>query len=335
MTERDRAIFHHLGCTHATLCARRCRFAVGIPPTLTPLVMPTAPLSQMPADWPGRERSRCVSCDGIEWHVERAGEGPTILLVHGTGCSTHSWTPVIDGLIHKHDVIAIDLPGHGFTVVPPALTNRQNIFAIDGMARAVGALLRHLGVAPEIAVGHSAGVPVLMQMALDGSIAPRCVIGCNPALVAPPAFYTTVIAPLVGAFVERETVADTGAWLARGTGLVELMLRSSGSPMTAPQLARYRWLCQRPAHVHAALTMMSRWDLPRLMRDAQALRVPLDLIGGTRDRWVPPDPLARAVERLLTATLRFESAGHLLPEEQPQTVIDAIAAQAHSSTTAR
>lgn len=278
----------------------------------------------MPSDWPGRDQSQVVALNGVRWHLQRAGHGPTILLVHGTGGSTHSWTPIFNELCRTNDVVAIDLPGHGFTHVPPDIAQRDNSFAIDGMARGVSALLRHLQLHPVLACGHSAGVPVLMQLALDGAIAPAKLVGCNPALVAPPAFYTTLIAPLVGALVERDTVAETGAWLARGTGLVELMLRSSGTPLSEPQLARYRWLCERPGHVHAALTMMSRWDLPRLMRDAQALRVPVELIGGTRDRWVPPEPLARAVERLPMATLRMESAGHLLPEEMPRVVIDAM-----------
>ena len=36
-------------------------------------------------DWPNREASRFVKAAGLRWHVQVAGEGPVILLVHGTG----------------------------------------------------------------------------------------------------------------------------------------------------------------------------------------------------------------------------------------------------------
>ncbi len=36
-------------------------------------------------DWPNREASRFVTAGGLTWHVQEAGEGPVLLLVHGTG----------------------------------------------------------------------------------------------------------------------------------------------------------------------------------------------------------------------------------------------------------
>ena len=177
---------------------------------------------------------------------------------------------------------------------------------------------------PCLAAGHSAGVPILLQLAIDGRIAPERIVGFNPALVPPPQLYIALIAPLLGAIVEREVVAQGGAWLARATRLVEWMLASSGSPLTPEQLARYRWLCTKPEHVHAALTMMSRWDLPRLLRDALSLQVPLTLVAGERDRWVPPRPLRRVVERLPRAEFVEVTAGHLIPEERPEVVVQEL-----------
>ena len=36
-----------------------------------------------------------VEADGLSWFVETAGQGPVILLVHGTAASVHSWRDVI------------------------------------------------------------------------------------------------------------------------------------------------------------------------------------------------------------------------------------------------
>lgn len=283
--------------------------------------MTDADLFEIPTDWPWRAHSRAVECQGIRWHVQQSGAGPVLLLVHGTGGSTHSWATVVDALATSWTVVAIDLPGHGFSHIHDA---NLALFALPAMARAIGALLAHLQLAPSLVAGHSAGVPLLIQLALDGHIAPSRIVGFNPALVAPPQLYLTFIAPFLGAIVEHDIVADSGAWLARSTSVIDLMLESSGSTLSAEQRERYRYLCSKPAHVHAAMTMMSRWDLPRLVRDAVQLRTPLHVVAGTRDRWVPAAELRRVVDRLPSAVWHSVEAGHLIVEEVGERAIEEL-----------
>lgn len=279
-----------------------------------------------PDDWPHRQCSRFLELDGIRWHYQQQGAGPVVLLVHGTGGSTHSWADTAEVLSRSFTVISTDLPGHGFTFVPPAVERARNVYTIDGMARALQQLLDALRVHPEIAVGHSAGVPVLLRMALQRSIAPRRIVGLCPALVAPPTWYVSLIAPIIATVVESDTVALSAAKLAAGTRIIRAMLESTGSPLTAAQLARYERLCAMPTHVHAALAMMSRWDLPTLMRDLAVLETPLEVIAGQRDRWVPEGQLRRAVARVKGATYRVEEGGHLLMEERGEAVAGWIGA---------
>lgn len=241
-----------------------------------------------------------------------------MLLVHGTGGSTHSWAGCASALARSFTVISTDLPGHGFTFVPSAVERTRNVYTIDGMARALQALLDALCLQPVVAVGHSAGVPVLLRMALDRGIAPRRIVGLCAALVAPPAWYVSLIAPIIGPVVETDAVALSAATLAAGTGIVRMMLESTGSPLTLEQRARYELLCRMPTHVHAALAMMARWDLPTLMRDLATLETPLEIVAGRSDRWVPEAPLRRAVVSVRGATYRVEAGGHLLMEENPE-----------------
>jgi len=259
-----------------------------------------------------------LELDGIRWHYQLQGKGPVMLLVHGTGGSTHSWAGCASALARSFTVISTDLPGHGFTFVPPAVERVRNVYTIDGMARAVQQLLDALHLRPQVAAGHSAGVPVLLRMALQRGIAPTRIVGLGAALVAPPAWYVTVIAPIIGSVVESDVVALSAAKLAAGTRIIRAMLDSTGSALTPEQLARYELLCRMPTHVHAALAMMARWDLPTLMRDLATLETPLEVIAGRRDRWVPEAALSRAVQRVRGATYRVEDVGHLLMEEGPE-----------------
>jgi magnesium chelatase accessory protein len=36
-------------------------------------------------DWPNREASGFVEAAGSRWHVQKMGQGPPLLLIHGTG----------------------------------------------------------------------------------------------------------------------------------------------------------------------------------------------------------------------------------------------------------
>ena len=252
----------------------------------------------------------------MRWHYQQLGNGPVVLLVHGTGGSSHSWGPCAAALSQKFTVIVTDLPGHGFTAVSTAVERARNIYAIDGMARALQQLLDTLRVQPVIAAGHSAGVPVLLRMALQRGIAPARIVGLCAALVAPPTWYVSLIAPIIGSVVESDAMALSAAKLAAGTRIVRSMLNGTGSVLTAEQLSRYELLCGLPAHVHAALSMMARWDLPTLMRDLSTLETPLEIIAGRRDRWVLEAPLRRAVASIRGARYRVEEGGHLLLEER-------------------
>jgi magnesium chelatase accessory protein len=275
-------------------------------------------------DWPDQVHSESCEFDGIRWHIQRQGTGPTVLLLHGTGGSTHSWAAVTGPLARHFHVVAIDLPGHGFTHVPATVERERSPFPIAAMAARLSALLAHLGERPQVAAGHSAGAAILLRMTLDGGIAPERLLGVCPALVAPPAWYVTLVAPLLGAFVEQPFVAASAAQLALATRLVQRVLASTGSTLPPAALERYRRLCAQPEHVHAALAMMARWDLPGLQRDWHALRTPLHLIAAQGDQWIPRDALERAVQGIPGMTWQVEEGGHLLPEERPEVVVAAI-----------
>lgn len=74
-------------------------------------------------DWPNRGSSRFVEAGGLRWHVQVMGEGPALLLLHGTGAATHSWRDIAPLLAKTHTVVAMDLPGHGFTAMPARPTD--------------------------------------------------------------------------------------------------------------------------------------------------------------------------------------------------------------------
>jgi magnesium chelatase accessory protein len=270
--------------------------------------------------WPNAASSRFVRAAGIAWHVQVMGDGPVALLVHGTGGATHSWRDVAPLLAARFTVVAPDLPGHGFTSVPPT---RQ--LSLVGMSDALGALLATLGLAPVLGVGHSAGAAVLLRMALDGRARLGAFVGVNAALAPPPALYSSLLAPLIGRAATSPLVALLAAKAAARDGVVRSLLRSTGTALDDAQIARYELLFRSPARVNAVLTMMASWELGPLQRDLARLAVPTTLVAATDDTWVPPSVARDAARRMPRATVVATTGGHLVHEVRPAEVVAAIA----------
>ena len=54
--------------------------------------------------WPHTAHNRFVTVHKQVWHVQTFGLGP-VLLLHGTGASTHSWRDLVLTLAQSHTVI--------------------------------------------------------------------------------------------------------------------------------------------------------------------------------------------------------------------------------------
>ena len=279
-------------------------------------------------DWPNREYSRFVQADGLRWHVQRAGHGPTLLLLHGTGSASHSWRGLLPLLMPYFDVIAPDLPGHGFTQAP--LGHRVEAqMSPHGMAAAVSALLESIEAKPVLAVGNSAGVVVLIRMVADQGFAPRAILGINAALLPFDGIPGAIFLPLARLFASTSLTASLLAWRASDRVAVEALIRGTGSVPDDWGVTLYQRLLRRPAHIASTLAMMANWALDDIERDLKASPVPIVLFVGLEDRAVPPAQAYR-VQRMApqVQVVEWAGLGHLAQEEQPEVVAQAILHQA-------
>jgi magnesium chelatase accessory protein len=271
-------------------------------------------------DWPNREASSFVVAAGIRWHVQKMGQGPPLLLIHGTGAATHSWRQLMPILARRFTVIAPDLPGHGFTQSPPSRR-----LSLPGMASDVNQLLRILKVKPKIAVGHSAGAAILARMCLDGTIAPKLLVSLNGAFMPFGGVANHLLSPLARLLVMNLLVPRAFAWQASHAGAVERLIHNTGSTIDARGIALYRKLVRSPTHVAAALRMMANWRLEPLLHDLPRLATTLLLVAAENDRSISPD-VARQVSEVYPQAIieRLPGLGHLAHEEQPQDIADLI-----------
>ncbi len=274
---------------------------------------PPATWAQAGPAWPNRQASRFVRADGITWHVQQMGDGPTLLLVHGTGASTHSWRGVMPVLAQHFNVLAADLPGHGFTQIPS-----RHRLTLPGMARDLAGLLQVLGAAPAMAVGHSAGAAILARMCLDGTADPAGLVSLNGAFLPLGGPAGQVFAPLARLLVDLPILPQLFVWRARNPGMVDRLLAGTGSRLDAEGVALYAQLVRMPGHAAGALRMMAGWDLAPLVRDLPRLRPKLLLVAGSADRAIPPADSQRLAAMVPGARMLVQPGlGHLSHEEDP------------------
>jgi magnesium chelatase accessory protein len=266
--------------------------------------------------WPNRAASSFVEAGGLRWHVQRAGTGPTVLLLHGTGAATHSWRGLFPLLAQQFAVIAPDLPGHGFTTAPLPAAH-----SLPSFAALIAALLEKLDAQPALVVGHSAGAAIAARMCLDNAISPSGLAAINGAMLALQGLPGTVFSPLAKLLAANALVPKLFSWRAGDRAVTERLLRSTGSKLDAEGVALYGELMRHPAHAAAALNMMAQWDLPALQRDISRLATPLLLIVGENDRTVPPREATRLQRLLPNARIeRLADLGHLAHEEAPDKI---------------
>lgn len=270
-------------------------------------------------DWPNRAYSQFVETDRVKWHVQVAGSGPVLLLIHGTGAATHSWRDVMPLLAAHFTVVAPDMPGHGFTVGRP-----MGGLSMVAMARAAGALLEKLDLQPSLIAGHSAGSAIAARMVLDGFAAPKAVIGLNAALQPFPGLAAKIFPTLARMLFVNPLAPHIFAGIARQRGEAGRFLASStGSTIDAAGADFYGRLFATPAHCAGAITMMADWDLDSLARDLPGLAVPMLLVHGDGDAAIPVASASAAAAQVARAQITsLPGLGHLAHEEQPAVIAD-------------
>lgn len=251
----------------------------------------------------------------MRWHVQEAGEGPVILLLHGTGASTHSWRSLWPLLQPHGRLIAMDLPGHGFTSRPADLS-------LNGMAEAVGTLVGTLGVQPDVVIGHSAGAAVAARMALDGRVHPRLLAGIGGALEPFPGAAAFLFPQLAKLLFLNPLAPQIFTMTAGMPGEAKRFLaRSTGSRIDAETAQLYGRLFRNRAHVASTLGMMASWDLVPLARDIPRLSPELLLLHGTEDKAVPPRVSEEVAARAANGrAVLLPGLGHLPHEEDAPAV---------------
>ena len=266
--------------------------------------------------------STMVQCGALTWHLETTGSGPTCLLIHGTGASTHSWYRLASLLAPYYTVVMMDLPGHASTLTP---ANTE--LTLTGMASALYQLIDQQNLHAQLMIGHSAGAAIMLEMCLQHPQCAQHLVSINGAVMPLKGIAGYLFAPLARLSASSELMPRFFSYRAKNDRNIKKLLDSTGSTVDPESFRHYARLFSNPSHVSGVLRMMANWHLERLTPRLGHLQPGIQLIAASEDKTIPLRDTYK-LQQLLPADRVTVSVvngcGHLVHEENPSAVAKLI-----------
>ncbi len=238
----------------------------------------------------------------------RYGEGPPVVLCHGTPWSSFVWRKTIEALRYTRSVYVWDMVGYGQSDKP------NGDVSLETQGQLLAALVNHWKLdAPDLVAHDYGGAVCLRAHLLHGvaasSLALIDVVALRPwgspffRLVAEhPEVFSALPSNLHEALV-REYIGG-----ASGPGLKPAVLDRLTEPwLGVGQGAFYRQIAQADERFTA--------EVEDRYRD---IEIPTMIVWGTADQWIPIDTGHRLASMIPGSSLEIiEGAGHLVQEDRP------------------
>jgi pimeloyl-ACP methyl ester carboxylesterase len=244
-------------------------------------------------------------------HYTRDGQGPPIVLVHGTAAGSEQWAEAVAALAGRHAVICPDLSGSGRT------TDSGAPLTVDALAAQVIAVIADAAIEGVHIVGHSMGAVVAAAVSAQ-----------RPDLVAGAVLHAG------WACSDVRLSALFGAWSSllhcAPLRFAELILTTALSPAFLAALdaatfatAAADLLARLAPGTDRHIDLDARVDIGA---DLARLRVAVLLLASDQDQIITPDhhdALVAALPHAQQARLR---AGHGAPAEAMPELLEQIVA---------
>ncbi len=271
-----------------------------------------------------KEPSKFITLDsGERVHIRDQGNksGRTLLLLHGTSSSLHTWQPWVEQLGDDYRIITLDLPGHGLTG-PIADCD----YSVECSVRTIERVREFLGLKRFVIGGNSFGGNVAWRYTLaheefvDGLILLDASGGpnINPAPLTP-AFVLAGI-PVANLLLEVITPRF----------MIERGLQDASHVkgfVTDEKVDLYWQLTLRPGNRRALRMRMTAEERgPLFHKDLAKLQTPTLILWGREDRFVDLSEGEWFARTIPNSSLTvYDNVGHLPMAEIP--VLSAVDAR--------
>lgn len=265
-----------------------------------------------------------VTVDGQRMHVRVEGDGPDVVLIHGSSGSIRDFTFTLMPLLAKrYRVFAVDRPGLGWSEMAPGAEH------LDRQAALIAAAASAAGAENPIVLGQSYGGSVALGWAVTRP-APLSAL----VLVSTPShpwdsglgtFYTVLSHPLGQAIVAPLLTA----WVPNAKVMSELAEAYAPQPLPdgyaahfGPAMSLRRSALRANARQRAALLD----DITGMVRHYPTLELPIETLHGSADTTVGLSIHAEklAADNPNVALTPLPGIGHMPHHVAAQAVVDAV-----------
>jgi pimeloyl-ACP methyl ester carboxylesterase len=239
----------------------------------------------------------------------REGAGPTVVMLHGSGSSLDAFDALARRVRGRCEVVRMDLPGFGLTGPQP-----DRDYRIETYTRFLDRLLGQLEISSAVLVGNSLGGNIVWQYTLDFPERVRGLVLVNatgyPEKSLPDAI-RLARNPLVGQLLRR--------WGPRG-GVARNLRSAAGRTAVVDDamIDRVHAMASRPGNRGAFVDFANTDQVDRSLEIA-CISVPTLVVRGDL---IDGQHFARDIAGSREIVLC--GVGHLLPEEAPAELADAV-----------
>ncbi len=271
-----------------------------------------------------------IRTSGTEINLRKGGQGPPLLLLHGSPQTHVMWHKIVARLAERFTVVAPDLRGYGDSGKPPGGDNHE-AYSKRAMAQDQVEVMAALGFERFAVVGHDRGARVTHRLALDHAervtkaavldIAPTLTMYERTDMAFATAYYHWFFLIQPFDLPERLIGADPDYYMDKK--MAALQKAGGEAPFTEEALAEYKRCFRDPETIHAMCEdyrAAAGIDLAHDRADlARRIACPLLVLWGAKgvvERSY--DVLEVWRERAERVTGRALPCGHFLPEEAPE-----------------
>ena len=253
---------------------------------------------------------RVLDLAGVATRVWEAGDGPTILLLHGAiECGGAMWFPAARLLAQRHRVVVPDIPGLGESAPSPRLD-------VETFARWLVDLSTRLRLERPVIVAHSLIGSLTTSVAADRSLAARHLV-----IYAAPAVGPYRMPPRLRYLAVRFAIRPTAGNAERFDrfALHDLDATRRNDPAWFEAFESYTVARARVPHVKRTMRRLVGSQVRRIPDPALArVGVPTTLLWGRHDRMVPVSVAHHAAARHGWPLHVVDDAGHAPHIERPE-----------------
>ena len=257
--------------------------------------------------------SRFVDVGGTQVHYRDEGQGPeTIVLLHGTAASLHTWDAWVAALAPRYRVVRLDLPGFGLTG-PDGSHDYSIVHYVDFVTRFLAAV----GVERFLLVGSSLGGHIAWKLALA---LPERV---QSLVLVDAGGFPRGDPPLVFTLARTPGTASIVRWVTPRSLIRKSLLEVYGddAKVSDALVDRYFQLARRAGNREA---FVERARTPFVDETAAlaSLHVPTLVLWGAVDAWIPVAHAEMFRKAIPGAQLVvYPGVGHVPMEELPERTV--------------